>query len=78
MTSVGKRPLQGTKLLVRIARQPFPRGMDNAAAHDTGGIAAKAHANGERLLTARTAALESVIQIVGDARQIADVLQQSE
>ena len=74
----GKAPVAGNKAVGEDRQQAFPRGMNNAAAHHAGGVAAKAHADGERLLAACPAALEGVIKVVGDTRQVADVLQQSE
>ena len=41
--SVGNRPLQGTKLLVKHGNQPFSRGIDDAAAHHPCRVAAEAH-----------------------------------
>ena len=51
--------------------------MDNAAAHHTGSVAAKAHAHGQRLFAAGVGFLETVVQIEGNARKVAKILQQS-
>ena len=49
---VGNRPLQGTKLLVMMAMSRSLGLVDDAAAHDARGVAAKAHAHGQRLFAA--------------------------
>ena len=50
-------------------------GVDNTAAHDTGGVAAESHTDGQGLLSTGTALLEGFIQIVRHPRQIAHILQ---
>ena len=56
--SVGNRPLQGTKLLVMMAMSRSLGRVDDAAAHDACGVAAKAHAHGQRLFAAGAALFE--------------------
>lgn len=70
---VGKRPLQGVKQLVRMAMEPFTRRIDNSTPDYPGGVAPKAHTDTQRLFAAGMAALERLIQIIGDPRQIARI-----
>ena len=78
MISVGKRPLQGTKLLVRIAIEPFARRVDDARGDDAGGVAAESHRHRQRLLAVRAGALEQEVEIERDARQIAEIFENRE
>lgn len=50
---------------------PLPGGVDDAASHYSGGIAAQAHGHGEALLAAGLAALEGTVHVKGHPGQIA-------
>ena len=69
---VGKRPLQGVKQLVRMAMSRS-RGESIIRPDYPGGVAPKAHTDTQRLFAAGMAALERLIQIIGDPRQIARI-----
>ncbi len=56
--------------------QTFPRSVDDAAANDPGGIAAKAHAHGQCLFSAGGTALETPVQVKRNSWKITEVLQQ--
>ena len=71
----GEAAVTGDKAVGKHGQQPLPGGVDDAAAHHPGGVAAKAHGGGESLLPAGAAGAEGFIQIVGDTGEIAHVLQ---
>ena len=72
-----KPPVAGGKIVGQNCNQPFAGRIDDAAANDTGGIASEAHTSRQRLLSAGVCFFEVVVQIKGNTRQIAEVLQQS-
>ena len=70
--------MQGTKLLVIMAISRSLGRIDDAAAHDAGCIASKAHAHGKGLFAAGMAAFKGFIQVVGNPGKVSGVLQQGE
>ena len=74
VSSNGKRPLQGTRLFVRMAiRRSL--GDPNAAENGSdGGITAEPHCHCQTLLAAGMAFFKRTVHIEGDARQIAEIL----
>ena len=58
--------------------EPFPRTVDDARRHDAGRVAPEPHAHGQRLLAVRPRLAEQRVEVEGDARQVAEVLQQRE
>ena len=72
----GEPPIAGDKAVGQDGQQPFPRRINDAAAHHPGGIAAKPHADGKGLLAAGTAAFQRPVQVVGHPGQVTHILQQ--
>lgn len=71
----GEAAVAGDEVVGQDGQQPLSRGVDDTAAHDTGGVAAESHTDGQGLLSTGTALLEGFIQIVRHPRQIAHILQ---
>ena len=74
----GESAVAGDKVVGENGDQPFPRGVDNAAAGHAGGVAAEAHAHGQSLFAAGTGTLKRFIQMKRHTGQIAKILQQGE
>ena len=74
----GETPVAGHKAVGEHGDEPLPGGVDDAAAHHPGGVAAEAHAHGQRLLAAGPGLLEGVIQDEGHPGKVAQILQQGE
>ena len=68
----------GDKAVRHGGEQAFTRGIDDAAAHNARRVAAEAHAHGERLFAAGVRLLEGVVEVEGNAGQIAKVLENGE
>ena len=74
----GGEPRAGHKAVGENGDEPLPGGVDDAAAHHPGGVAAEAHAHGQRLFAAGPGLLEGVIQDKGHPGEVAQILQQGE
>ena len=74
----GETPVAGHKAVGEHGDEPLPGGVDDAAAHHPGGVAAEAHAHGQGLLPAGPGPLEGVVQHEGHPGQEAQILQQGE
>ena len=69
----GEAAVAGDQGIGQLGREPLPGGVDNAAAGDTAGVAAEAHAHGQALPAVTAAAAHK-----GHPGQVAGVLQQRE
>ena len=69
-------PVAGNQTVGQDRQHALARGVDDAAAGNACGVAAETHAHGQCLLAAGTAALKRFIEVIGDTRQIAQILQQ--
>ena len=74
----GETPVAGHKAVGENGDEPLPGGVDDAAAHHPGGVAAEAHGHGQRLFAAGPGLLEGVIQDEGHPGEVAQILQQGE
>ena len=74
----GETPVAGHKAVGEDGDEPLPGGVDDAAAHHPGGVAAQAHAHGQGLLAAGAGLLEGVVQHEGHPGEVAQILQQGE
>ena len=74
----GETPVAGHKAVGENGDEPLPGGVDDAAAHHPGGVAAEAHGHGQRLLAAGPGLLEGVIQDEGHPGEVAQILQEGE
>ena len=74
----GESSVAGHEIVGDHRNQPFARGINNPAADNAGGVAAEAHAHSQRLLAAGTAFFERLVEVVGDAGEVARILQQRE
>ena len=73
-----KAPIARDETVREYGKQPLARRIDDTAADNAGGVAAKAHRHCKRLFAARAAALKRLIEIERHARQIADVFKERE
>ena len=73
-----KPSVAGHEVIGNHGNQPLPWGVDDAAAHDAGCIASKAHAHGKGLFAAGMAAFKWFIQVVGNPGKVSGILQQGE
>lgn len=74
--SVGNRPLQGTRALVRIAIRRSRGLWMMRQPHHAHRVAAKPHAHAKRLLAAGAAALKAAVQMESYTREESQILQQ--
>ena len=73
-----KPPVTRNKGIGQDGNQSFPGRIDDPAADDAGGIAAKAHGGSQTLFAAGAAFLKSPVHVKGNPGQIAQVFQQGE
>ena len=64
------------KIVCQYCDQPFPRGIDDAAAGDAHGVAAEPHAHGQSLFAAGGAFFEMPVQVEGHPGQVPQIFQQ--
>lgn len=69
-------PLHGTKAVRHHCGQPLPPGGDDPASRHAHRVASKSHTHGKSLFAAGSGTFEAAVQIKGQPREIAQILQQ--